>query len=202
MIRTFFGSPGAGKTTLAVKMAIKNRNKYDGVFLNFDHKIKDCYFCNLDRLGEWTFPDHSYICIDEAGIEYNSRAYKALPKVAIAWYKKHRHYKCDIDVFSQSWDDMDITLRRLSTELWYIYRIGPWTLSRRIYKRVTVDKNTKQIIDGYKMASMLWLFVWFLQLDKGLFAPKFKLTFRPFYYKFFDSYSKDNLPVGEFLKIT
>lgn len=201
MIRTFFGSPGAGKTTLAVKMAIKNRKKYDGVYLNFDHTIKDGYVCNLNRLGEWTFPDYSYICIDEAGIEYNSRAYKALPKPAIAWFKKHRHYKCDLDVFSQSWEDMDVTIRRLSNELWYIYRIGPWTLSRRIYKRVTVDKNTEQIIDGYKMASMLWLLVWFLQLDRGVFAPKFKLTFRPFYYKYFDSYSKDDLPVGEFSQI-
>ena len=201
MIRTFFGNPGAGKTTLAVKMALKNRKKYSHVFLNFDHKVKGGYVCNLDRLGEWTFPDNSYICIDEAGIEYNSRAYKALPKPAIAWFKKHRHYKCNIDVFSQSWEDMDVTLRRLTNELWYIYRIGPFTLSRRIYKRVTVDKNTEQIIDGYKMASMLWLFVWFLQLDKGLFAPKFKLTFRPFYYKYFDSFSKDNLPLGDFCKI-
>ena len=201
MIRTFFGNPGAGKTTLAVKMALKNRKKYDHVFLNFDHKVKGGFVCNLNGLGEWTFPDNSYICIDEAGIEYNSRAYKALPKHAIAWFKKHRHYKCDHDVFSQSWEDMDVTIRRLSNELWYIYRIGPWTLSRRIYKRVTVDKNTEQIIDGYRMASMLWLLIWFLQLDAGLFAPKFKLTFRPFYYKYFDSYSKDNLPLGEFVKI-
>jgi len=152
----------------------------------------------MDRLGEWTFPDVSYIAIDEAGIEYNSRAYKALPKTAIAWFKKHRHYKCDIDVFSQSWEDMDVTIRRLSDQLWYLYRIGPFTLARRVYKRVTVDKNTEQIIDGYHMSSMLWLLVWFLQLDKGLFAPKFKLTFRPFYYKYFDSFSKDDIPVKSF----
>ena len=66
MIRTFFGNPGAGKTTLAVKMALKNRKKYDGVFLNFDHKVKGGYVCNLNGLGEWTFPDNSYICIDDA----------------------------------------------------------------------------------------------------------------------------------------
>ena len=206
MIRTFFGSPGVGKTTLAVKMAKKYRGKYKHVFLNFEHKIKNGYICNLDGLGEWTFPDSSYIGIDEAGIEYNSRAYKSLPKPTIAWFKKHRHYRCDVDIFSQSWEDMDVTLRRLSTELWYLYRFGPFTLSRRVYKRVTVDKNTEQIIDGYKMASMLWLLIWFLQLDTfvpifSAFTPKFKLTFRPFYYKYFDSYSKDNLPIGEFIKV-
>lgn len=201
MITTYFGSPGCGKTTLAVKMAKKNQKYYDYTFLNFDHKIDNGYIANLDKLGEWTFPDHSFICIDEAGIEYNSRAYKALPKPAIAWFKKHRHYKCDIAVFSQSWEDMDVTIRRLSDQLWYVYKIGPFTLSRRIYKRVTVDKQTEQIIDGYRMANMLWLLIWFLQLDKGLFVPKFKLTFRPFYYKYFDSYSKDNIPVNLHKKV-
>lgn len=203
MITTYFGSPGCGKTTLAVKKAIKNKKYYDHCFLNFDHKIKNSYICSLDGLGEWTFPDCSYVAIDEAGIEYNSRAYKALPKPAIAWFKKHRHYRCDVDVYSQSWEDMDITIRRLSSELWYLRRIGPFTLARRIYKRVTVDKNTEQIIDGYHMANMLWLLIWFLQLDTkywylpcSWFKPKFKLTFRPFYYKYFDSFSKDNIPVN------
>ena len=203
MITTYFGSPGCGKTTLAVKMATKNLSKYDHVTLNFDHIISGAYVCNLDRLGEWTFPDNSFIGIDEAGIEFNNRAYKSLPKPAIAWFKKHRHYKADIAIFSQSWEDMDVTLRRLSDELWYLYRIGPFTLSRKVSKRVTVDKNTEQIIDGYRMASMLWLLVWPLQCGfhckyftlKPLFEPKFKLTYRPFYYKYFDSYSKDDIPV-------
>lgn len=195
MISTYFGNPGCGKTTLAVKMAIKNQKHYDYVFLNLDHLIKNGYIADLDGLGEWTFPDHSFIAIDEAGIEYNSRAYKSLPKPAIAWFKKHRHYKCDIAVFSQSWEDMDVTIRRLSDDLWYLYRIGPFTLSRRIYKRVTVDKQTQQIIDGYRMPSMLWLLIWPLQLGWP-FQKKYTLTFRPFYYKYFDSFSKDDIPVN------
>lgn len=198
MICTYFGSPGCGKTTLAVKMAIKNKKHYKYCFLNFDHKILGGFIADLDGLGEWTFPDHSFVGIDEAGIEYNSRAYKSLPKPAIAWFKKHRHYRCDVAVFSQSWEDMDITIRRLSDQLWYLKKIGPFTLARRIYKRVTVDKQTEQIIDGYRMANILWLLVWPLQLDVPFapFAPKFKLTFRPFYYKYFDSFSKDNLDVN------
>lgn len=195
MISTYFGNPGCGKTTLAVKMAIKNQKYYDYTFLNFDHLIKDGYIADLDKLGEWTFPENSFIAIDEAGIEYNSRAYKSLPKSAIAWFKKHRHYKCDIAVFSQSWEDMDVTIRRLSDQLWYVYKIGPFSLSRRIYKRVTVDKQTQQIIDGYRMPSILWLLIWPLQLGWP-FQKKYTLTYRPFYYKYFDSYSKDNIPVN------
>lgn len=197
MIRTFFGSPGVGKTTLACKLAKRNYKRYLRTYCNFDNTVPGCGSAYLDELGTWTFPEGSYIAIDEAGIEYNSRAYKKLSQDTISWFKKHRHYKCDVDVFSQSWDDMDVTIRRLSNQLWYMYKVGPWTLARRVYKRVTVDKNTEQIIDGYKMASMLWLFVWPLQLGWP-FDKKFMLTYRPFYYRYFDSWETDPIVTKDF----
>lgn len=196
MIETYFGSPGCGKTTLAVKMALKDKAHYHH-YLNFEHQIPGAYIFNTDKLGEWTFQENSLVLLDEAGIEFNSRAYKTLPKPAIAWFKLHRHYRTSVAVFSQSWEDMDITIRRLTERLWYLYRIGPFTLARRVYKRVTVDKQTEQIIDGYRMPSMLWLLIWPLQLGWP-FDKKFKLTFRPFYYKYFDSWAKHDLPVKEF----
>ena len=197
MIRTFFGSPGVGKTTLCCKLAKKYSRRYQHTYCNFDNSVPGTGTADLADLGDWTFPAHSYIAVDEAGIEYNSRKTKYLPQKFISWIKLHRHYRCDLDVFSQSWDDMDITIRRLTNELWYMYRFGPWTLCRRVYKRVTVDKNTEQIIDGYHMASMLWIFIWPLQLGYP-FQKKFMLTFRPFYYKYFDSWNKDDLPVKDF----
>lgn len=196
MIKTYFGKPGCGKTTLSVKMAIKSKN-YAHKYLNFEHQIPDAHVCDTDKIGEWTFEENSLVLLDEAGIEFNSRAYKTLPKTAISWFKLHRHYRCDVNVFSQSWDDMDITIRRLSDQLWYLYKLGPFTLARRVYRRVTVDKQTEQIIDGYRMPSMLWLLIWPLQLGFP-FDQKFALTFRPFYYKYFDSWAKHDLPVKDF----
>lgn len=55
MITTYFGSPGCGKTTLAVKMALKNQKQYDYTFLNFDHLINNSSVCNLDGLGSGLF---------------------------------------------------------------------------------------------------------------------------------------------------
>ena len=202
MIRIFFARPGAGKTTQCIAFARKyiKKKRYQRVYLNFKHSVPGAYICDLEGLGEWTFPDHSYIAVDEAGIEYNNRSYKTLSKPVIQWFKKHRHYKCDLDFFSQSWDDVDVTVRRLAVELWLLYRIGPWTLGRRIYKRVGVDNTTHQIIDEYRMASMLWLLIWPLQLGWP-FQQKFTLTFRPFYYRFFDSWDRDNLSVRPFAQV-
>ncbi len=186
----FFGSPGSGKTTLAVRQLYKMRRRwrqpYDYYYANFTNAI--CASVDLTGLGTWTFPEHSYIVIDEAGIEYNNRNYKAFPKELISWLKLHRHYKCDIDFISQSWEDTDITIRRLADELWYIKRIGPFSLVRRVYKFVTVNEDTQQIVDGYKFAKIFKKF-----LPPPFHENSFYLVFRPRFYKYFDSYSRPPL---------
>lgn len=194
MIRVFFGKPGCGKTTFAVKQAVKNLRNRE-VYLNFAHSVPNAFVFDTEKLGDWTFMRNSYVGIDEAGIEYNNRSYKAMPKVAIKWFKLYRHYGVKtLDVFSQSWDDMDVTIRRLADQLWLMYRLGPFTLCRRIYKRITVDQETEQIIDGYHMASLAWLLIWPLQLGIP-FDQKFMLTFRPRYYKYFDTFDAPELPI-------
>jgi len=197
MIRVFFAPPGAGKSTECCHLAAKFAKKYKHRFINFPNTVPGCGSADLKGLGLWTFPTNSYIAVDEAGIEYNSRKTLKLPQYTIKWLKKHRHYGCDLDFFSQDHEDMDITIRRLATEYWMIYRFGPWSLCRRIYKRIGIDKNTHQIINEYRFASMLWLFVWPLQLGYP-FQKKFTLTFRPFYYKYFDSWETDDIPIKDF----
>lgn len=201
MIRVFFGSPGVGKTTEACKMMVNNTDSYNHIYCNFDlsDKFNIGKTVYLRDLGLWTFPEYSYIAIDEAGIEYNNRKYKTFPQHTIEWFKLHRHYRCDVDIFSQSFEDMDVTLRRLATQYWYMRKIGPFTLLRRVYKFVTVDENTHQIIDGYRMEKGLWLLLQPLRLlGLGYIFPQlhgWKLTYRPKYYKYFDSYAHPNLPV-------
>ena len=107
MIVVCFGSPGAGKTTLACREIKKRARYYEYTFANFGCKCADFDNVDLTSLGQWTFPPNSLIQIDEAGIEYNNRKFKTLPQETIKWFKLHRHYKCDVTVWSQSWDDMD-----------------------------------------------------------------------------------------------
>lgn len=207
MIRVFFGNPGCGKTTQACKMmkqAQRKRSPYEYVFCNF--KLNSEYDIGysittelMSTLGEWTFPPASYIAVDESSIQYNNRKYKTLPQYTIEWFKLHRHYGVNIDLFSQSWDDMDITLRRLADQLWYMRRIGPFTMLRRVYKTVMIDDNTHQIIDGYRMEKGIWLLLQPLRLlGLSFIFPQlkgWKLTFRPLYYKYFNSWDHPDIPI-------
>ena len=202
MIRVLFGSPRCGKTTTACKLLKKNAKRYEFCFANFTVSPKVGIKCDLEGLGEWTFPLHSYVVIDEAGIEYNNRGFKTLPKKTIEWFKLHGHYKCDVDVFSQSWEDMDITIRRLADELWYMKKIGPFTIMRKVYKTVSVDDNTHQIIDAYRLTKGIWLVLQPLRLlGLSFFLPQLKswrLCFRPFYYRYFNSWEVPPTPVKTF----
>lgn len=176
MISLCFGSPGAGKSTYIAHLAYKYYGKRP-VFCNFDCAYT--YKFNLSQLGLVAFPARSLILIDEAGIDFNNRNYKAFPKEIIKFLKLHRHYDVDIMFFSQSWEDVDITIRRLAVDLSYLRKLGPWTMIRRVNTYVMVDKDTHQIVDGYK----------FMPLWMVLFGGKpLRFIFRPFYYHMFDSY--------------
>lgn len=193
MIRLFFGSPGSGKTTLACALVYKMQKKpkkygYDRYFLNFSQSVGEK--CDLTGLGEWTFPPHSYVIVDEAGIEYNNRSFKSLPKYTIAWLKLHRHYQVDVDFISQSWEDTDITIRRLADELWYLKRFGPLTFVRRVYKSVDIDKDTHQIIDAFTFGKLLKRF-----LPPPFGVKTWFFLWRPRYYKYFNTHDCSPLPV-------
>lgn len=195
MIKIFFGSPGAGKTTTAVRDLKKLYKKklYDYYFTNFETSLPYVRKCHLSGLGTWTFPENSVLFIDEAGIEYNNRKFKTLPQTTIEWFKLARHYGVDIYIYSQDYQDMDITLRRLAHEYWYIRKLGPFTLAREIRKFVHIDEEKHDIVDGFEFRGIFWRF-----LPWPLHRKTWYLIFRPFHYKHFDSYERPNTPIRYF----
>jgi len=125
--------------------------------------------------------ENAKIIIDEAGIEYNNRNYKNFSQEAIYFYKYHRHYKTSVDIFSQSYEDMDVTLRRLAQNFYVVRRsLVPFcVVARKIRRKVSVDEHTKQIMDLYAMGVPI--------IDtKRIFAPSL--------WKLFNSYSRRELP--------
>ena len=207
MITIYFGLPRSGKSTLIVRSLYK-AIKYQEMIFNKAKKKKkgiswykkkcpyDCFYTNMSNtlapsrptvgLGkDWVYPDRSLVLIDEAGIEYNSRKTLSLPQHTIEYLKLHGHYKTDIQFYSQTWEDIDVTIRRLAERYYYIRRLGPFTLIRRI-KRVIMINDEKQIVDGFEF------YPWYQRFLPFPFKIKdaISLCFRPKYYKYFDSYSK------------
>lgn len=205
VLNVYFGVPGSGKTTFAayltkwalhenvlIRLCRKHPNRLTNLLLNSRYlkrridvfsnvPITGAYQLNAkEDIGRFMIED-AKIIIDEAGIEYNNRNYKTFSQEAIYFYKYHRHYKTSVDIFSQSYEDMDVTLRRLAQNFYVVRRsLVPFcVVARRIRRKVGVDEHTKQIMDLYAMGVPI--------IDtRRIFAPSL--------WKLFNSYSRKELP--------
>lgn len=209
-VHVYFGIPGSGKTTYAAYLAkqamyeplsyrlwIKYPTNPIIRFLFRNCRVPLNVFSNVPIVGTYSIDPKSdlgyydvsdgKIIIDEASIEYNNRNFKSLPAPTIQFFKLHRHYRTSIDVFSQSFDDMDITLRRLAHSYYLVKKsIFPYFVKvKRIYRKVGIDENTHQIADLFNFG------IPFLD-DKYIFMPSV--------WKLFDSYDAPELPHRDFTK--
>lgn len=204
-LNVYFGVPGSGKTTYAAYLAreaqresivirlckrfpcrytrwILRRKKWKRAMPVWSNvPIAGCY--KLDArsdIGVHMINDGKMI-IDEAGVEFNNRNYKNFPQTAVKFFKYHRHYGVSVDVFSQSFEDMDVTLRRLAQNFYVVKKslIPFFVVTKRIRRRVGIDDNSHQIVDAYRFGTPI--------LDT-------KWVFCPPLWKMFDSYNYDVLP--------
>lgn len=186
MLSIYFGVPGSGKTTHAASVVLRNLQRGVTTYSNVD--IKGAVLFSVDQLGVIDISDGDMI-IDEASIELNNRAYKSLPQNTIRWLKLYRHYGIrNIYVYSQSYDDMDITLRRLADRLYIVRRSAfPYVhYVKPIYLRIGVDGDTHQIVQQYFMRRLF---------GNGYF-------FAPRYWCMFDSWAAPALPGGNLRRVS
>lgn len=160
IITVYFGVPGSGKTTFAAHLVKKALKRKENVWSNVPI-TGSMKYDPLNDLGVNMIEDGTII-LDEAGVEFNNRNYKSMPHHVIEYLKYHRHYKTAIDVFSQSHEDMDITIRRLAQRYFVVKKsiIPRFIVYKSIGRRVGIDENTKQIIDEYfwKPLGTRWLY--------------------------------------------
>ena len=183
IFNTYFGVPGSGKTTFAAKIS-QNYLK-QGIKVYSNVPIKDTFAFEKTDLGKFDM-SNSLIIYDEVGIDFNNRNFKNnLTPEMLYLFKYHRHYNIDIVIFSQSYRDMDLKLRDLSTKYFLMKKsIIPFLFtSRQIKKYIGINKEQQQIDDLYD------------------FVPfSLKYTYGPRYWKYFDSYERKELPDKDFTK--
>lgn len=178
----YYGGPGSGKTTfcawLTRKATLSGINVYSNV------PIHGAFIINKADIGCYCIPP-GILMIDEAGVEYNNRDFgssfskKSGGEKALEWYKKHRHEGVEVIIFSQGFDDMDLKLRTLASDMYIVRKsiIPGFIVRRRISKLPKIDKDTHQPIDSY---------------DYVPFGRKYILARSV--WKYFDSFDKMGLP--------
>lgn len=197
MVSLYFGVPGCGKTTTAVKLAISavvgiasGRSKYKRVFVNFDVNYPFVTKIPFEYIGKYDFRD-SLIIIDEATLYVDNRDYKSFPEHLRNFFLLHRHYGCDIALFCQQWDAVDKKIRAITEKVYYIKQSPFFPHRSIIYPLVygiyipsnSADKDEQfgEISQGYKLPGLI----------PRLLAQRYD---RRRYYRFFDSYETPELP--------
>ena len=125
----YFANIGTGKTTLLSKIAIKEQRLMKKGKSKYKYIVSNAlisgvtYIPNIRDLLKRGAMQHTLILIDEGSIVYNNRKMN-LSDMEVQYFKFIRHYTSTLIVLSQSHDDIDVTLRRLYTQI-YILRKMP-----------------------------------------------------------------------------
>lgn len=178
-----FGTPGSGKTTYGSKIVYKNLKKGVPTLCNF--KVKGGFL--YDFVSDVGVYEMSYcdLVFDEAAVFANSRNFKNFGQNKINWFSLYRHHRVrDIYIFSQSYENMDITLRRLANAIYTINRLWwfPWLIIlKQVTYKVGPNDQTQKMEDLYWYSSIL----------------KNRYCWMPKYWPMFDSWECDPLPYKE-----
>ena len=178
-----FGLPGSGKTTIAAWEAKKYLRKGLPVWSNVP--IKGCYKLDAKTdIGKYDISD-GLVIIDEAGAEFSNRKFKTnFTDEAMRWWRLHRHAGMRCSIYSQDWDDSDITYRRLSFRFYLVKKsLLPFFVCRvPIRRKFGINDVTKEPCSEYRFDHPII----------RLFSTQ--RFFGPRVWKLFDSWEMPKLP--------
>ena len=195
-VSLYFGLPGAGKTTIATYLAIreqknieKGKSKYTSVYTNFSVFYPGIRKLDTDWLGVLLI-ENALLIIDEVTLVADSRDYKSFSLEFKNFFLKHRHCEVDIYLFAQQWNGYDKKIRDITDRVYYVHKgtIRRWiTYANRIPYGILIPKKGDtesdkygEIVQGYHRGT--WI-------DRML---AFRIK-RKFVYKYFDSFDRPEI---------
>ncbi len=204
MITCYFGVPGSGKTTLLTKFAqeairlqnrpawlcrLLKRKRYAHIYTNF--YCEGAEKIDFKDLGKYKTYD-SLILLDELAMDADNRKFKTFPDEIRDFFILHRHLGNDIIYATQSYEAVDLKIRFLTQELWYMTKsvvpfLREFTFAKRIYRNININEHTSELILGYRFCNFI----------EGLFVRNIQLCYRRKYYRKFDSFDEGQLESRE-----
>ncbi|MDE5889054.1 MAG: zonular occludens toxin domain-containing protein [Bacilli bacterium] len=142
---------------------------------------------NFDDLSKYKFVN-SLILIDEITLDADNRNFKNFNSAIRDFFLLHRHLGLDIIYATQNYENVDKKIRDVTNDLWYMSKsvvpiLRNFTTSKKIYRKININEHTSELTLGYRFCNFI----------ESLFAKNFEITFRPFTYKYFDSFDELNL---------
>ena len=188
-VSIYFGLPGSGKTTLAVKHIYKYVKKGYKVYTNIDVSIPRVIAITEADFGVFDISD-GIVIFDEATQAFDNRDWKKFSENMRYFFLMHRHYGIKrIELYTQKFDGVDVKIRNLTDHVYWVKKLP---FRRNCSKAISVpyglyipDKNdvshVGEIISGYYKPSLF----------QRILSEKVN---RRRYYKYFDSYVRKDLP--------
>lgn len=181
-----FAKKGQGKSTFLAKQAILHMRKGWKVYST--DPIPGCTIIPVKDLCNVALDEGSLLLIDEVGLIWHARDFKAMPKSTIEWFKLQRHRRVKVIMCSQTWD-VDKAIRQLSDELWILRKqFRVWSYGKRILRQMDIieaqGESESRIVENLRYDSIL--FFW---------AGSRSLTFIPAWTRYFDSFAAPPLPI-------
>lgn len=116
----FMGKKGIGKSTVLQMVAYEHFKKKWNVYCNIgDSTFLGAEPIDCSRLWEQELKPHSIILIDEVNLLWDNRQFKSFPQELNAWFRKQRHKKVKVYMFSQT-ADVDKKIRDLTDRIYLV----------------------------------------------------------------------------------
>lgn len=181
-----FGKKGSGKSTYMCKLAIQYHRKGRKIYSNTP--LPYSTLIDVSTLGMFAPPPESVLLIDEVGMIWDNRNFKAFRNDVRDYFKLQRHYRNIVYLFSQTFD-IDLKLRNLTDAMYLCISPLPFLSVVKRIKRSIVLVQPVADAEG-KIADSLE-FVPFWQNIFG--AKALQLTYIPRWAKYFDSHDAPEL---------
>lgn len=178
-----FGKKGSGKSSYLIKLAYKYQKKGYLVYTNMqDCVIPGVRIFDIKHLGDFIPVENSLLLVDEVGMIWDARDFKAFKPAVRDFFKLQRHYKCIVYLASQTFD-VDKKIRDLCDTMMLCTNVATvFSLGRTITKRIVLTKASPEAES---------------RISENLaFSPfwNWHLTYIPRYAKGYDSYAVPDLP--------
>lgn len=172
------GKAGSGKSS---KMALIVRESIKlGRPVYCSHHVLGAIQVNAQDLGKYDLNDCDII-IDEAQLEYDNRDFKSFTKHNKYFFSNFRHHNCRVYILSQSFEDLDVKIRRQAQRIYIMQPFLPGILlMQKVRVKFGISEDETAIITKYRSSIL-----------------DIRLNWSRPAWKYFNSYSRPELPALE-----